>query len=115
MSFKISPPEQRIPLLGKKLVQKPMGLQLEAESGGCETGSNNTFLGANTQFEGALYISGSITLGEGATVNKENQLMVVSTITSFNISGLTPWNWNCESCDFPMEFRSPHSGDSSHR
>jgi hypothetical protein len=57
--------------------------------GGCETGSNNTSLGTNTQFEGALYISGSISLEEGATVKEENQLVVASTITSFNISGLT--------------------------
>jgi len=57
--------------------------------GGYQTGSNNNFLGANTQFTGATYISGSIALGEGATVSKENQLVVVPTITSFNISGLT--------------------------
>jgi hypothetical protein len=57
--------------------------------GGCQTGSNNTFLGANTQFTGATYISGSIALGEGATVSKENQLVVASNITSFNMSGLT--------------------------
>jgi len=37
----------------------------------------------------ATYITGSIALGEGATVSKENQLMVVPNITSFNISGLT--------------------------
>jgi len=57
--------------------------------GGCETGSNNTFLGANTQFKGATYISGSIALGEGVVVNGYNQLMVASNVTSSNISGLT--------------------------
>jgi len=58
--------------------------------GGCQTGSNNTFLGANTQFKGGTYINGSIDLGEGAVVNGYNQLMVASNVTSFNISGLTP-------------------------
>jgi len=57
--------------------------------GGCVTGSNNTFLGANTQLSGATYDVGSIALGAGATINKENQLMVASNVTSFNISGLT--------------------------
>jgi len=56
--------------------------------GGCVSGSNNTFLGANTQFTGATYIVGSIALGEGATVTQENQLMVASNIAFFNISGL---------------------------
>jgi len=37
--------------------------------GGCETGSNNTFLGGNTQFKGATCISWSIALGEGVVVN----------------------------------------------
>jgi len=37
-------------------------------------GSNNTFLGANTQFMGGTYIDGSIALGEGATINAYNQL-----------------------------------------
>jgi len=60
-------------------------------SGGtCENGSNNTFLGANTQLElGNTYISGSIALGEGATTSENNQLMIASNVTSFNISGLT--------------------------
>jgi len=59
-------------------------------SGGtCETGSNNTFLGANTQFKGATYISRSIALGEGTVVNGYNQLMVASNVTTFNITGLT--------------------------
>jgi len=57
--------------------------------GGCVTGSNNTFLGANTQLSGATYDVGSIALGEGATINKENQLMVASNVTTFNMSGLT--------------------------
>jgi hypothetical protein len=57
--------------------------------GGCQTGPNNTFLGANTQFTGSTYITRSIALGEGATVREENQLVVAPTITSFNISGLT--------------------------
>jgi len=63
-------------------------------SGGtCISGSNNTFLGSNTALApGQIYISGSIALGEGATVSDYNQLMVASNVTSFqcNISGLTP-------------------------
>jgi len=51
--------------------------------GGCQTGPNNTFLGANTQFTGSTYITRSITLGEGATVREENQLVVAPTITFF--------------------------------
>jgi len=58
--------------------------------GGCVTGSNNTFLGANTRFTGATYNVGSIALGAGATINKENQLMVASNVAYFNISGLVP-------------------------
>jgi len=53
-------------------------------------GWTHSLLGANTQFEGATYISGSIALGEGAVINGYNQLMVASNVTSFNISGLTP-------------------------
>jgi len=34
--------------------------------GSCQTGSNNTFLGANTQFTGSTYTTRSIALGEGA-------------------------------------------------
>jgi len=58
--------------------------------GGCETGSNNTFLGSNTNFEGATYKNGSIPLGAGATVKDYNQFVVASNIASFNISGLIP-------------------------
>jgi len=60
-------------------------------SGGiCETGSNNTFLGANTALApGQQWISESIALGEGV-VTDSNQLMVASNVNSFNISGLTP-------------------------
>jgi len=36
--------------------------------GDCETGSNNTFLGSNTHFEGSTYINGSIALGAGAKI-----------------------------------------------
>jgi len=57
--------------------------------GRCMQGSNNTFLGANTQFTGGTYINGSIALGEGAIISSYNQFMVASNITSFNISGLT--------------------------
>jgi len=53
--------------------------------GGCVSGSNNTFLGANTQLSGATYDVGSIALGSGATINKENQLMVP----------LVKNQWNC--------------------
>jgi len=53
--------------------------------GGCQTGSNYTFLGANTQFKGPTYISRSIALAEGEAVNGYNQLMVASNVTSFNI------------------------------
>jgi len=57
----------------------------------CEDGSNNTFLGCNAQLQpGQSSISGSIALGTRAEINNYNQLMVASTITSFNISGLTP-------------------------
>jgi len=58
--------------------------------GSCESGSNNTFLGTNTQFKpGISSINGSIALGSNAIINDYNQLMVASNITSFNISGLT--------------------------
>jgi len=50
-----------------------------------------TFLGCNVQLQpGQNSISGSIALGTGVVINNSNQLMVASTITSFNISGLTP-------------------------
>jgi len=60
--------------------------------GACETGSNNTFLGANTALVPyQLYLSESIALGEGVVVNSFNQLMVASKVNSFNISGLILW------------------------
>jgi len=58
--------------------------------GSCESCSNNTFLGTNTQFKlGQSAYNGSIALGSNAVINTNNQLMVMPTITSFNISGLT--------------------------
>jgi len=58
--------------------------------GSCESGSNNTFLGTNTQFKpGQTAFDGSIVLSSDAVINTNNQLMVAPTITSFNISGLT--------------------------
>jgi len=58
--------------------------------GSCETGSNNTFLGTNTQFKpGQSAFNGSIALGSNAIISDYNQLMVASTITLFNISGLS--------------------------
>jgi len=58
--------------------------------GSCESGSNNTFLGTNTQFQpGISSISGSIGLGSNAVITKDNQFIVASNVTSFNISGLT--------------------------
>jgi len=59
-------------------------------SGGtCISGSNNTFLGANTALAPVqIYLSGSIAPGEGVIMSDYNQLMVASNVTSFNISGL---------------------------
>jgi len=58
--------------------------------GSCESGSNNTFLGTNTQFKpGQSAFNEFIALGSNAIINTNNQLMVAPTITSFNISGLT--------------------------
>jgi len=55
----------------------------------CQTGNNNTFLGAYAQFEsGMTSINSSIGLGYDAIINADNQLMVASAITSFNMSGL---------------------------
>jgi len=57
--------------------------------GSCEIGSNNTFLGALTQFKpGISAINGSIGLGYNAIIDDYNQLMVGLSVTSFNISGL---------------------------
>jgi len=55
--------------------------------GGCTTGSNNTFLGANTNCT-AGYDINSIALGVGANITKENQLMVASNVNFFNMAGL---------------------------
>jgi len=58
--------------------------------GSCETGSNNTFLGTNTQFTpGSSDFNGSIGLGSDAIISADNQFMVASNVTSFNMSGLT--------------------------
>jgi len=57
----------------------------------CSGGSNNTFLGSNTDFKpGVCYYSGSIALGSGAIINNYNQLMVASNVTAFNVAGLAP-------------------------
>jgi len=55
--------------------------------GGCTTGSNNTFLGVNTNCT-AGYVINSIALGAGANITKENQLMVASNVNFFNMAGL---------------------------
>jgi len=48
----------------------------------CSGGSNNTFLGSNTDFTpGVGYYSSSIALGSGAIINNYNQLMVASNVT----------------------------------
>jgi len=55
----------------------------------CSGGSNNTFLGSNTDFTpGIGYYNGSIALGSGAIINNYNQLMVAPNVTAFNIAGL---------------------------
>jgi len=55
----------------------------------CSGGSNNTFLGSNTDFTpGVGYYSGSIALGSGAIIDNYNQLMVSSNVTTFNMAGL---------------------------
>jgi len=55
----------------------------------CQSGNNNTFLGAYAQFEsGKTSINSSIGLGYDAIINADNQLMVATAINSFNISGL---------------------------
>jgi len=57
--------------------------------GGCENGSNNTFLGNGTVFKpGITYFNVSIALGAGAVISNYNQLMVASNVTAFNIAGL---------------------------
>jgi len=58
--------------------------------GSCISGSNNTFLGTNTQFKpGISSINGSIGLGSNTIITEDNQFIVASNVTSFNISGLT--------------------------
>jgi len=70
----------------------------------CEDGSNNAFLGCNVQLQpGQSSISGSIALGTGVVINNNNQLMVASTITSFNISGLTPSTGSGEGTIFEFD------------
>jgi len=60
-------------------------------SGAICDGSNNTFLSCNAQLQpGQSLISGFIALGTCVVINNYNQLMVASTIPSFNSSGLTP-------------------------
>jgi len=58
-------------------------------SGGtCEDGSNDTFIGTNTQLHpGEQLLCDSIALGAGVVISNYNQLMVASNVTS---SGLTP-------------------------
>jgi len=75
-----------------KLTTRTGNVMVGYNSGGtCEDGSNNTFLGTNTQLHlGQSSISGSVALGRGVVISNYNQLMVASTINSFNISGLTP-------------------------
>jgi len=58
--------------------------------GGCETGSNNTFLGSNTNFEGATYINRSIALGAGGKITGYNQFVVAPNVEIFNSPGLKP-------------------------
>jgi len=55
----------------------------------CSGGSNNTFLGSNTDFTpGVGYYNGSIALGSGAIITNYNQLMVAPNVNLFNIAGL---------------------------
>jgi len=55
----------------------------------CSGGSNNTFLGSNTDFKpGVGYFNGSIALGSGAIITNYNQLMVAPNVTDFNMAGL---------------------------
>jgi len=55
----------------------------------CETGSNSTFLGSNTDFKsGVSYYNGLIELGAGVTITGYNQLMVATNVTQFSILGL---------------------------
>jgi len=52
-------------------------------------GSNNTFLGSNTDFTPRVdYYNGSIALGSGTIIDNYNQLMVASNVTAFNMAGL---------------------------
>jgi len=56
----------------------------------CETGSNNTFIGTNAQLQpGKSAFSRSIALGAGVEITNNDQFVVASNVTSFNISGLT--------------------------
>jgi len=56
----------------------------------CSGGSNNTFLGSNTDFTPRVgYYNGSIALGSGAIITNYNQLMVAPNVTAFNMAGLT--------------------------
>jgi len=51
----------------------------------CSGGSNNTFLGSNTDFTpGVGYYSGSIALGSDAIIDNYNQLMVASNVTTIS-------------------------------
>jgi len=55
----------------------------------CSGGSNNTFLGSNTDFTPRVgYYNGSIALGSGAIITGYNQLMVAPNVTAFNMAGL---------------------------
>jgi len=55
--------------------------------GSCESGLNNTFLGAYTQFKPSISsINGSIGLGYDVVIDDYNQFMVALNISSFNIS-----------------------------
>jgi len=55
----------------------------------CSGGSNNTFLGSNTDFTpGVGYYNCSIALGSGAIITCYNQLIVALNVTAFNMAGL---------------------------
>jgi len=62
---------------------------------GCQSRSNNTFLGSGTSMYGANYVEGSIALGSGATITGYNQLMVATNVTQFNIPGLAASTGTC--------------------
>jgi len=52
-------------------------------------GSNNTFLGTNTDLKPRItYFTSSIALGAGVTITNYNQLMVASNVNLFNMAGL---------------------------